>query len=174
MISFDSEKHLEDLICSELDMHKNPISDEIISRYVRQPDFKPYGIGDILTVHDCDDDEDEEFFSINIIELKNERLQMVHLSQIARYRKFFMDTDENFHAHPYEFTLVCKKSESFQSDLIFLANSIEWLNIYEFSLSFENGVCFELLGGYSMTDKDNAAKKAFNLLDIRGERNANN
>ncbi len=162
MISFDSEKSLEDFICSSLDDGYNHITECNIERYTRQPNFSSYGKGDILVISQ----PDYNCFSVELYELKNETLKAAHVMQIARYRKFFMESDPNFDEEDYVFSIVCKKSDVYQGDLIFLVNQIDWLTVYEFSLDPESGISFDEIGSYTTVEKEEDRQKAYNSLGI--------
>ena len=163
MISFDSEMHLEDAICSAFTEGFDPISDQHVDKYIRQPGLAPYGTGDILTISNGPDGETE---LVTLYELKNEKLNISHIAQIARYRKFFEENDENFHSIEYQFNLVCKYTEHYNTDLIMLASSIDWLDIYVFTINLNTGIDFSLLSGYHISDEKGKGKKSLAPLGI--------
>lgn len=158
MISFDSEKALEDFVCQNLERKFNIITEESVISYVRQPNLGLYGKGDILTISSEED--------VSLFELKNEELKISHISQIAKYRKFFMNHDSEFERRNYEFALVVKKSAAYSGDMIFLANQVDWLSVYEFSLDPAEGICFSLINEYSPNGDMKQNAQAINLLGL--------
>mgnify|MGYP003668141709 CR=1 FL=1 len=168
MIVFESEKEFENMLCEHLDNNYFLVEDSGIESYDRQTNLGAYGITDLI-IHnqELDLDDNKEVFVVsdmlNVVELKITELSSSHLSQIARYKTFFDVTD---HGYDVEYTLVCKKSESYNTDLIFLAQSIDWLTIYTYEISLQKGIVFEILGGFSLTKDINLSKTLKSIESI--------
>lgn len=156
MILFESEKEFEDMLCDHLDQECWIVEDEECPFYDRQTNLGKYGITDLILYNydlDLDDDKKEIITDeyLKIVELKITELSASHLSQIARYKTFFDNTD---HKYDISYVLVCKESKNYSGDLVFLAQSIEWLDIYVYSFSLDSGIEFKRITGWTMTDSE--------------------
>lgn len=165
MISFDSEKCLEDLLCEHLDQGQCLVTDEMVSGYIRQPNFGPYGKGDILTVKHGPDGEIDE---VCVIELKNEKLSSCHLSQISRYKSFMDRVKSKYKSlkSSFRFVLVVKDQNEFSSDLVYLAQNIEWLEIYRFNINPSEGLLFNCFGHWSPNVESELIDECIDKLNI--------
>ena len=165
MILFESEKEFEDMLCKRLDDGHWIVEDERPERYKRQVDLGSYGIADIaIGFTDYDMVNDEPVVSYNylkVVELKITELKTDSLSQIARYKAYFDSTEHEFEM---SYVLICKESESYKTDLIFLAQSIEWLTIYTYGFSLTDGITFKELGIHSLTNGKDVDEKAMDKL----------
>lgn len=173
MILFESEKEFEDMLCEHLDKGVFLAEDSSVESYDRQTNLGVYGITDlILYSRELDLDKDSVPFvssdMLNVVELKITELSHSHLSQIARYKAFFDATD---HGYDVQYTLVCKKSPSYHTDLVFLAQDIEWLTIYTYEMSLDKGIEFEVLSGFKISDDKglDSSIKSINSIFPRGQ-----
>ena len=160
MIVFESEKELEDMLCEHLNDGLFLVDDCHIDFYDRQTNLSPYGITDLI-LHTKKEDIDSDgnvFVSsdlLQVVELKITELSHSHLSQIARYKTFFDITDYEYEV---EYMLICKSSKSYSGDLVFLAQNIEWLSIYTYELTLTDGIVFQRLSGFKISDNKNIGK----------------
>ena len=144
MIIFESEKELEVLLCKELDNGVWIVEDEHVDCWQSQTNLGSHGITDIITstVTMDLDENGKEFISsktLKVIELKITELSYSHLGQISRYKDFFdnMTTESDVD----EYVLVCKSGDV-DRDLMYLAQSLDWLSIYLYEFSLTKGVVF--------------------------------
>lgn len=168
MISFDSEKHLEDFICKYLDEGKNIINeDEHVEIYKRQFNTRHYGVIDIVTFTPYKGPNNQICVNVCVIELKNDYLKIQNIAQIARYKTFFERMSEHSDVeYDFEYVLACKGGKIPSSDCCYLVNESEWLSYYEFELDFDEGIKFTSQSGYFKTDEQ------FDFMnDIEGEFN---
>lgn len=155
MISFDSEKHLEDFICGHLDGGVNIINDDKVATYRRQFNTKAYGIIDIVTFTPFKNQNNQNCFNVSVLELKNERVKAQDIAQIARYKTFFERMSERSEFEYYfDYILLCKGGAIPSTDCCYLINECDWLDYYEFNLDFNNGIIFEHQSGYFSNKED--------------------
>lgn len=153
MINFDSEKELEDAICRSLDKGTNPIDGSRVTSYKRQVWLGEYGKVDIIAFCKDDDENNGNPTQLTVIELKNTPLKHDHASQIARYKGFFDNSpvysESNIEDITYQ--LVGLKTFPSSSDLCYLLQSMDWLEVYEIHADFENGITIDQMGGWHPT-----------------------
>lgn len=168
MILFESEKEFEDMLCDRLDEGSWIVEDECVDGYERQVKLESYGVVDLL-LHDTEMDlvDGCEIIigrRVKIVELKITELKSDSLAQIARYKAFFDAVEHDFEL---SYVLVCKASCSYRGDLVFLAQSMDWLDIYTYKFSLTNGVEFERLDCFSPTESRHETKEeAIRRLDL--------
>lgn len=89
MVKFESEKHLEDFICENLDEGNCLIDNIDFCTYKRQYKCGNYGIADIVVFNCVKNNGKPEVLEIYVYELKNEKFSIKHLSQVSRYYTYF-------------------------------------------------------------------------------------
>jgi hypothetical protein len=154
MIYFDSEKALEDLFTE----HRRHFFNELVKgdskeyRFMRQPKLGAYGFGDIIYVR-VTADEWRIQMDVDLIELKNTEIKYEHIGQVSRYRQLFKDiggceiatVSVNFKAH----LIGLKTNFAASGDLCYLAQSIDWLRVYEIKIHPVDGMRLDQVDGYS-------------------------
>ncbi len=154
MIHFDSEKDMEDMFM-KYDEHLCGLLGlgECVS--FRQVTLGDYGISDILLIDkDFPVRNKKKTVFVNLVELKNDKLSHSHISQCARYGEFFKELNERQEEYHFQFraSLICLKTFPINNDLVFLAQSIEWLDFYELSIVPDEGVSLNIVGGWKRGD----------------------
>lgn len=156
-IIFEREKDLEDLLMEHEGFTAASFGCE---NHVlrRQVNLGAYGIADIVALSSGWEEAGYSFCSIHIIELKNEPLTHAHISQVARYREFFNQFDPRFSDMQIHGHLVGPKTFPKGDDLCFLAQSIDWLTVYEFEFDPMTGLEFKPVRGWKFSKDDEAAR----------------
>ena len=174
MITFDSEKCLEDSIYEAMKNGSNPINDSYVQYCGRQVDLGGHGIIDLVAVTvipECG--KIKQSINITLIELKNEKIKLENLVQIAKYRTAITRlTDEGGFKNAdveVDCILVFKDSDPCSAEWPFLLQNIEWLDSYQFEFSFEDGVVFKLIDGYTKNKErlDVAQKSIFDIIGLK-------
>jgi len=158
-IHFDSEKNLEDMFIDNIEHFSKMLCDDDGYKVIRQPKFGSYGTGDILLYKKYFVAETQPAIEFHLLELKNTKLNHHHISQCARYKSFFHDF---FEYCPYvceiNIHLIGLKTLPVSgSDLCYLAQSIDWLEVYELGFSPSKGIVLENTPGWkpgASTDED--------------------
>lgn len=173
MIIFDSERELEDMLCELLDEGCWIVEDEECNYYLRQPSLSFYGTPDLMLYSQdlyIEEGKEDRILGeyLKLVELKITELSHKHLSQVARYKRYFDSVDHDFQM---EYVLVCKKSKEYSGDLIFLAQDIGWLTIYTYELCLKRGIVFEELPTFSVKGdleklNEHAGELAFVVREI--------
>tara|TARA_B100000678_G_C18228596_1_gene509843 strand:+ start:5133 stop:5762 length:630 start_codon:yes stop_codon:yes gene_type:complete len=150
MISFDSEKSLEDFIFSYHQKTGLFVFDkEKYDICLRQVNLGGYGIADLVFVDlEWSNGPDSPIFHFNIVELKNDKARLKDFSQVCRYRTGIQNMMSTSYG-PMEFfiysTLLVKKGLIEDVDASFLSANIENFFAYEFDIDNENlSVSFSL------------------------------
>jgi len=147
MISFNSEKLFEDFLEKNIDWLKAAISAD--GELFRQPRLGSYGVADFLLV--AVERTHIPVYHIHLVELKNTPLSYKHLGQCARYKRFFEELeDEGLFGGPLIFnaSLIGMKTFPTDCDLCFLAQEIDWLNVYETDIDPSEGLDLKLVSGW--------------------------
>lgn len=155
MISFDSERCLENFLVKEKEFLREEFFVSESAQIYQQLDLGPYGITDIV----CIDYQDSSFgyndVCVDIIELKNTPLSHDHVAQVARYYDFFRRlgevTGDVYEINAY---LVGKKTFPISNDLCFLCQNIDWLTVREFSIDPRKGIVFKDITGWTRSNYD--------------------
>lgn len=163
MISFDSEKHLEDAIFDAMKSGVCPITDRDSDGVFRQLSIGGGGVIDIMALRDVSYVGDIHHATVTIYELKNRRFSKSDLAQIARYKHAVEDWSER--SEKYELYVECvlvipKSFDESSSDGVFLVQACEWLECYEFVIDLKSGINFNAVDSWSLNDKNNACKNA--------------
>jgi hypothetical protein len=149
MISFDSEKDMEDAMFENIQEMEcipwvaYPMEFCHAERQVR---LGAYGIADIVVK--SKHPHTGKIF-IDVIELKNTKLKLEHVAQVARYKSFFSEANNvavNFH-------LVGLKTLPSDGNECFIFQEIEWLSVYEISFDFNSGADYNQISGWKPTTK---------------------
>lgn len=171
MISFDSEKCLEDLLFENQDFLRKSFDLDADHEIRRQVQLGAYGTADIVALKAYRDVEhDFTYLDVVIFELKNTPLALGHVSQIARYKRFF---DSLYIEHDIDHVeikgiLIGKKTFPTGDDLVFLCQSIDWLETYEFSIDPLAGLKFGWVNGWVKSGEKTQDFDAFvDTLDIK-------
>jgi len=159
MIHFDSEKAMEDLLYETSDDFLIPLLGG--DNCFRQVALGPYGICDLILIGTNEGANDpEDILNIELIELKNTPAKIDHISQCARYKAFFdamqgkTDFIVNFHAH-----LITLPTDWAECGFCYLAQSIDWLTVYDTKICPATGLELNPVGGWH--------KSAFCVADIK-------
>ena len=171
MIKFESEKHLENFI---VDCFNDDgiciVNDEEYKSLKQQFNAGDYGVPDLVfyssDIELIDKDTQVEHLRLHVIELKNEPIQFSHIGQIARYKRYF-DLAFELHDIEMEFTLVVPESVKQSNDVKWLIDSLDNINIVEFSINPKSGVKFKQTSGWYKVDE--TYKSAMELFDINEE-----
>ena len=154
MISFDTEKFLENFLVEHMDHYREffGINDAEIHQ---QMNIGAYGITDIVTIrhHELDYGYNEPdlvtMVDITIFELKNTPLSAQHVSQISRYKRFFDKISEETGLQVnIRGVLIGKKTFPTSDDLCYLCQAIDWLEVYEVDLDPLKGLRFKAIEGW--------------------------
>ena len=140
MIHFDSEADMELAILNHItDFEVLPwdASPHRVLKAQRQVRIGEYGIVDIIA-HVEDMESGDKW--IEVVELKNAKIKSDHLAQLARYKSFFRDTDDDV-----RFTLIGLKTFPNGIDDCFLIQASSWASVYEVSVDFVDGVSFSIV-----------------------------
>lgn len=140
MIKFESEKLLEDYICSKLDEAENIIDGRKFDTYKRQYKCGNYGIADIVTFTVAGYG-DSEWLEINIYELKNEGFSSKVMAQVSRYYTYFKNLAEekyeDLDIHVYA-SIICYDSGITDDDYI-LNNDDHAIPVYKYYIDPDKG-----------------------------------
>ena len=173
MITFDSEKCLEDAIYEAMEGGRNPIDDSSVQYCGRQVDLGGYGTIDLVAVNVAKDGDAMREISITLIELKNEKLKLENLVQIAKYRTAMtrLVSEDGFKNCNVDVNciLVFKDSDPCNGEWPFILQNIGWLDSYQFTFSFDDGVFFRLIDGYTKSDErlGVAQKSIFDIIGLK-------
>ncbi len=148
MISFDSEKCMENFLIENIDHYREEFGIENAEIF-QQLNLGAYGIADFVacTLHELPNNV--KIAEVVIFELKNTPLSVAHVCQISRCKEFF----DKF----YQYTntqvdvrgvLIGKKTFPTSDDLCFLCQRIEWLSTFELDICPFNGVVFRHIQGW--------------------------
>lgn len=155
MVKFESEKHLEDYICKNLNEDKNIIDRTDFDLYKRQYKCGNYGIADIVTFN-LVKFKDEKILEIYIYELKNEPFNIKHLTQVSRYATYIQNmakelySDFSISVYP---SVVCLKSPRYDDHYILNIDSFD-IPVYEYHIDPDNGFSLQLADGAKLIDED--------------------
>lgn len=171
MIKFESEKKLENFI---VDCFNEDgifiVNDEEYDHLEQQFDAGKYGVPDLVfyssDIEDIDEDTQINKKRLHVVELKNEPIQLSHVAQIARYKRYF-ELAFKRHEVDMQFTLVVPESVSESKDVMWLIESLDNIKIVEFSLNPKTGIKFkESCGWYKV---DESYKSAMDIFGFIGE-----
>lgn len=151
MIYFDSEKVFEDLLFDNQYILSQWFGIHPSADVIRQLSLKQYGICDLFTIFERELEDGKKRYIIEIIELKNTPIKSEHIIQCARYKTFF----DNLNIDNSEIKFICHlvglrtfTDSKIVDDLVFLCQSIDWLKVYETTLSPHEGLQFDLVEGW--------------------------
>jgi hypothetical protein len=175
MISFDSEKALEDALYEKLKGGYNPISDTHHDHVIRQFNIAGHGIVDLITVQVMNDPivNGPTHLSIDLIELKNTKIKSEHIGQIARYRSAFRRAIDDGYFEFFEVEVSCilvgLKTFPDETDLVYQIQESEWLSVNEMSISFDEGIKFHEVSNWRSAREDHGKLVESIELLIDGE-----
>lgn len=141
MIKFESEKHLEDFICKNLDEGVCIIDNIDLDTYKRQYKCGNYGVADIVVFNCVYVNEKPDILEIYVYELKNERFSAKHLSQVSRYYTYFKAMAEDIYpdltisVYP---AIVCLEGDLSDDDYISNVEDFS-IPIYKYSICPNSG-----------------------------------
>lgn len=171
MIKWESEKDFENFIveCFATDGFCI-VDDEHYQNMSQQFDTCGYGIPDLVfysqDVEHIDDKTTVTHNRLHVIELKNEPIKLSHISQIARYKRYFERALES-HDVEMKFSLVVPESVKGNDDVVWLLDSLDNISVMEFTLDPKEGIKFDKsIDWYKV--KENK-QKALDLFDIEDE-----
>ena len=148
-----TEKALEDYLEQKMIEGICPVTDSAISKVFRQAGVDGYGVTDIIT-YTAPNFLNGQFMSeqrLVVYELKRGIIDVKAVMQIARYRAAFSryrgmmeerGDVENLLEYYVEYILV-GGSVDLDSDLVFLLNTMDWLEVYTYEIDLDNGITFE-------------------------------
>lgn len=155
MIKFESEKHLEDFICKNMDENICLIDNIDFDTYQRQYRCGEYGIADIVAFNCVEVNGKPEILEIYIYELKNERFSVKNLTQVARYHTYFQrvasELYPNLSISVYS-AVVCL--DDGLTDDEYVANIDDFsIPIYKYSICPVNGFRVQLASGIKLKEE---------------------
>jgi hypothetical protein len=139
-IVFDSEKELEDYICTHLDAGWNPITKGDIGWYGRQVGMGSYGVADLMTTRTGDDGT----IVIEIIELKKQTITTKAIAQISRYIAGMLHYVHEHHPEKsfYVAGLLVSTEIDLSDDTVYLADRIDDIYFHLASFDLDAGITF--------------------------------
>jgi hypothetical protein len=136
VINFNSEKDMEDFFfrysghyAGWFDLEPNDIE----WKKQRQVNFGSYGICDILFMA-ASSASGQPTLKVRLVELKNTPLNANHIAQVARYKQFFGEIEE-YANYLVDFRAYLVGLPTPISDFVYLAQNIEWLDVFEVSIA---------------------------------------
>jgi hypothetical protein len=155
--TFSLEKELEDILFEDHEYMENYLALHGYT-FFRQVNLGAYGIVDILGIRYADWGPAE--IEIAIIELKNVPLTASHISQAARYRKFFLELEDGSPA-PIDARAILVGPKTFptNTDFEFLVQDIPWLQVYEYDLKARSGLSLNLVEGWRFTKENSSTEE---------------
>jgi len=154
MIKFESEKLLEDYICSKLDEGVNVIDKTEFNSYKRQFKCGNYGFADIVTFNLVEFPGGKSL-EIYIYELKNESFNSKFFSQVARYYTYFKNLAEerypNYEISVYP-SLVCYDNKLSDDDYILNIDD-HAIPVHKYSINPEDGFSIFEASGCKLKDE---------------------
>ena len=155
-LDFPSEKFIEDYVAHHMEAcGVCPIDETEMHSFVRQHEIKGYGRTDLIKFR-----RSPGLLEVVILELKNEPLNEIHLSQLDRYMVGAGRQAERYRARfpDYEITIKGQLAGPFDSGangLVWLLDVIEDIEIYKLSLSMDSGfVATEIPSGWFQKGED--------------------
>jgi len=157
MPTVDSEKELEDYLyeVTQRNFDESPLEEFAPEGEIfRQVNIGGYGVMDLVIVSfefPCDMYSYPKV-TITIIELKKHKINYQALGQISKYYRaieLFMNEITGELKNPLQYDIkgiLIGESVDNESDFVFLANNIEWLDLITYSIDFEYGLT---LNGHS-------------------------
>lgn len=174
MIKFETENDLEMLLYQSFkEDGLLLVNGEFYDDCIRQFDTKSYGIPDLVFYSDeieIDENNNKTVMNklIHVVELKNEPIKMSHIAQIARYKTYFERATSEMHCSLY-FSLVVPEGIGKSDDVCWVINSLEDIDVYEFSLDPREGIEFHASGGWYKTIEDfSPVNNLFNDEETKG------
>lgn len=165
-LKFESEKEFEDFLMDNQDFLEESFGCEGYTFY-RQLNLGAYGIADIVAINAFRDPDGATYGNIDIFELKNTTLSHVHISQLARYRQFFLQFGGLFSHISVHCHLIGLPTFPGGDDLVFLAQSINWLSVYELGINPRQGLEFNAVSGWKVSkDNTDAVARVRTLLEV--------
>jgi hypothetical protein len=155
-IPFPSERFIEDYVQNRIERDRVcPISGEGVDHLLRQHEIKAYGRTDIIKLM-----VSPGLLEIVILELKNESLSEVHLSQLARYLVGMNWQAQRYRARfpGYEIMVRGELAGPFDAsanDLVWMVPCLRYVDIYGLSADLEEGFTSTRIGtGWHKRDED--------------------
>ncbi len=158
-MNLDNEKELENYLAENYTLEKDvEMIHDLVTGTIWHKEFQQlkignYGITDLVRI---DYDQKIEHIKIQITELKKGSLNKDALFQICRYKKGFERLIEQMDSDTYSFEfhgVLVGSSLEISTDFIYAAEQIDWLDLYTFDLSMEDGVTFKHEQGYKLRDE---------------------
>lgn len=168
MIKFDSEKSMEDFFFANYNRFSGDFDlfPSLNWKASRQVKLGSHGICDIIFTSVSETPEGFPELHIRLVELKNTELSHFHISQVSRYASFIKEAHEHFCGGvDFKAFLIGNKtfSES-SSDLVYLCQSIDWLDVFECSIDPLSGVSINLVYGWHPSSHDESKVNDFFLF----------
>ncbi|MDX8382446.1 MAG: hypothetical protein R8M45_00095, partial [Ghiorsea sp.] len=138
------------------------------NKLLRQVKFGSYGIVDLLGI-DIEYPFGEEggaYYTLSVYELKNTPLKSDHLIQCSRYYTYLKNLSETSdYKIIFNISLIGLKTFPSAQGLEFLAQSIDWLEVYEIRLDPKTGLIFHRIEGW-ITGNDDSSKNIASFVNI--------
>lgn len=151
MIQFCTERDMEDYFFEHYESYWDSfgIEPELKWKAERQVQIGQHGICDLLFTAIERLDNGIDVLHIRLVELKNTAISHSHVSQVARYADFFNRLEsEGAAITNFKASLVGLKTFPCSSDLVFLCQSIGWLDVFEVSLTPTRGLALKAVSDW--------------------------
>jgi len=148
-IALESEKQLEDYLYGRMSGGDCVITGGAVDQVYRQFDLGVYGFIDLVGFYR---NEDDKTITMTIYELKKDTLKCAHYAQISRYKTGFDKLIEIIafdfgYSLDFEYILIGSDIDH-QNDAGYLGDTLDWLNIYTFSIDMHTGIDFSHQDGW--------------------------
>ncbi len=134
----------------------------------QQVNLGDYGIADIVSVNITKNESWE--IDVQVIELKKDLIDVNTLTQAARYRKGIRKFINKYLKikKPINFELILiGKKVQLNGDFIYALEALSNVRAYTYSLSLEDGICFNREIGYEITNAYIPAACEFDLFLLK-------
>lgn len=176
MISFDSEKSLEDFIYNHWRETGRFIADgKEYQVCLRQVNLGGYGIADLIFVSLDLSDIENTLFVFHVVELKNEKIKLKDFGQISRYLTGVNKataSSHNYKRFRSYGSLVVKDGIINDNDAAYIPNILGTVHVYEFKIDpVSCSIVFEEFTGAYRPKEDvdevleNLTYDALNLIE---------
>jgi len=145
MIHFDSEADMERAIVSAINDFETLPWNQSPNRVIKvnsQVRLGAHGVADIVCFVEC---MESGVKWIEVVELKNTKIKLDHLAQLARYKSFFKNTGDFV-----RYTLIGTKTFPNGNDDCFLIQCSDWADVYEMSIDIASGATFDVVSGWKV------------------------
>lgn len=178
------ERDLEDILynytaaCNQSGFITPPYDFVGAGKMFRQVNLGGYGVADLVEVVIVRDDAGRRHLFINIIECKQNQIDIFAYMQVKRYKAAFLElladinlSNTSVHVH----TVLVGKSIEEDSDFVFLLNDDRFCTVFRYAYSHD-GIKFTLEPniwfrpeGYGSKLRENAAAAIRELLEARSK-----